>query len=139
MRKNESGRSMVEMLGVLAIIGVLSIGGIAGYTLSMNRYRANAIADVANKLASMAYADCIGQTTVDTTITTETCTANGKTSDDYGLGQPEGTTLTVSAIADDGASVTAAFPATVSDSIQEAYASILGIATATTEKKFKSQ
>ena len=28
----ESGRSMVEMLGVLAIIGVLSIGGIAGYT-----------------------------------------------------------------------------------------------------------
>ena len=26
---NESGRSMVEMLGVLAIIGVLSIGGIA--------------------------------------------------------------------------------------------------------------
>ena len=30
MKKNESGRSMVEMLGVLAIIGVLSVGGIAG-------------------------------------------------------------------------------------------------------------
>ena len=31
--KNEqSGRSMVEMLGVLAIIGVLSVGGIAGYS-----------------------------------------------------------------------------------------------------------
>ena len=28
---SQSGRSMVEMLGVLAIIGVLSIGGIAGY------------------------------------------------------------------------------------------------------------
>ena len=27
---NESGRSMIEMLGVLAIIGVLSVGGIAG-------------------------------------------------------------------------------------------------------------
>jgi type II secretory pathway pseudopilin PulG len=40
---NESGRSMVEMLGVLAIIGVLSIGGIAGYTMAMNRYRANEI------------------------------------------------------------------------------------------------
>ena len=26
----QSGRSMVEMLGVLAIIGVLSVGGIAG-------------------------------------------------------------------------------------------------------------
>ena len=35
MKKLESGRSMVEMLGVLAIIGVLSIGGISGYTLSM--------------------------------------------------------------------------------------------------------
>ena len=30
MRVNESGRSMIEMLGVLAIIGVLSVGGIAG-------------------------------------------------------------------------------------------------------------
>ena len=51
MKKNESGRSMVEMLGVLAIIGVLSIGGIAGYTLAMNRYRANEIMDTAAKLA----------------------------------------------------------------------------------------
>ena len=32
MKKNESGRSMVEMLAVLTIIGVLSIGGYAGYT-----------------------------------------------------------------------------------------------------------
>ena len=37
----ESGRSMVEMLGVLAIIGVLSIGGIAGYSYGMDKYRAN--------------------------------------------------------------------------------------------------
>ena len=28
---SEIGRSMIEMLGVLAIIGVLSVGGIAGY------------------------------------------------------------------------------------------------------------
>ena len=28
----QSGRSMVEMLGVLAIIGVLSVGAIAGYS-----------------------------------------------------------------------------------------------------------
>ena len=52
--KNESGRSMVEMLGVLAIIGVLSIGGIAGYTMAMNRYRANEIIDAASKLAIIA-------------------------------------------------------------------------------------
>ncbi len=42
-KANESGRSMVEMLGVLAIIGVLSVGGIAGYTTAMNKHRANKI------------------------------------------------------------------------------------------------
>ena len=35
--KQESGRSMVEMLGVLAIIGVLSIGAIAGYSKAMQK------------------------------------------------------------------------------------------------------
>ena len=65
MRKNESGRSMVEMLGVLAIIGVLSIGGIAGYTLSMNRYRANAIVDAANKYASLVFGSCQSQLATD--------------------------------------------------------------------------
>ena len=38
---NENGRSMIEMLGVLAIIGVLSVGGIAGYTKAMMKYRIN--------------------------------------------------------------------------------------------------
>lgn len=58
MKKLESGRSMVEMLGVLAIIGVLSVGGIAGYTLSMRRHRANNVADGAAKLALVAYSQC---------------------------------------------------------------------------------
>ena len=49
MKKIESGRSMIEMLGVLAIIGVLSIGGLAGYTMAMNRHRATAITDYANR------------------------------------------------------------------------------------------
>ena len=39
--KTESGRSMTEMLGTLAIIGVLSIGGIAGYSYGMDKYRCN--------------------------------------------------------------------------------------------------
>ncbi len=39
--KNENGRSMIEMLGVLAIIGVLSVGGIAGYSKAMTKYRIN--------------------------------------------------------------------------------------------------
>ncbi len=38
---NQTGRSMIEMLGVLAIIGVLSVGGIAGYSKAMRQYRLN--------------------------------------------------------------------------------------------------
>ena len=37
----QKGRSMIEMLGVLAIIGVLSVGGIAGYTKAMWQYKIN--------------------------------------------------------------------------------------------------
>ena len=35
------GRSMVEMLGVLAIIGVLSAGGLAGYSKAMFKHKLN--------------------------------------------------------------------------------------------------
>jgi|GEM_PF-333683 len=41
LKNNEFGRSMIEMLGVLAIIGVLSVGGIAGYSKAMHKYRVN--------------------------------------------------------------------------------------------------
>ena len=34
---------MIEMLGVLAIIGVLSVGGIAGYSKAMKKYQANKV------------------------------------------------------------------------------------------------
>ena len=37
---NSFGRSMIEMLGVLAIIGVLSVGGIAGYSKAMEKWKA---------------------------------------------------------------------------------------------------
>ena len=57
-KKLESGRSMVEMLGVLAIIGVLSVGGIAGYSLSMRRHRANGIVDTLSKYALVVYNQC---------------------------------------------------------------------------------
>ena len=41
MNKNETGRSMVEMLGVLAIIGVLSCVAVWGIRLSFNKNKAN--------------------------------------------------------------------------------------------------
>jgi type II secretory pathway pseudopilin PulG len=37
----DNGRSMIEMLGVLAIIGVLSVGGLFGYSKAIERYRVN--------------------------------------------------------------------------------------------------
>lgn len=41
MKITQTGRSMVEMLGVLAIIGVLSVGGIAGYSKAMFKHKIN--------------------------------------------------------------------------------------------------
>lgn len=41
LKRNQLGRSMVEMLGVLAIIGVLSVGGIAGYRYAMIQHKVN--------------------------------------------------------------------------------------------------
>ena len=35
------GRSMIEMLGVLTIIAVLSVGGIAGYSKAMEKFKVN--------------------------------------------------------------------------------------------------
>lgn len=44
----ENGRSMTEMLGVLAVIGVLSIGGILGFRLGINKWRANELVSEIN-------------------------------------------------------------------------------------------
>jgi len=51
MQMFQKGRSMIEMLGVLAIIGVLSIGGIVLYRRAVNNHQANTILDDANRLA----------------------------------------------------------------------------------------
>lgn len=42
----QSGRSMIEMLGVLAIIAVLSVGGIAGYSKAMTKFKVNKTIDM---------------------------------------------------------------------------------------------
>ncbi len=49
---NQNGRSMVEMLGVLAIIGVLSVGGIAGYSKAMNKFKINKTTDQVSVLVA---------------------------------------------------------------------------------------
>ena len=52
--KMENGRSMVEMLGVLAVMGVLSIGGVAGYRYAIDKMNANDIINEVRKRAITA-------------------------------------------------------------------------------------
>lgn len=47
----EKGRSMIEILGVLATIGVLSVGGMMGYRFAMDKYHANDILNSVNMRA----------------------------------------------------------------------------------------
>ena len=49
---NPIGRSMIEMLGVLAIIGVLSVGGIAGYTKAMEKIHVNKIVNMISDIST---------------------------------------------------------------------------------------
>ncbi len=124
MKKLESGRSMVEMLGVLAIIGVLSIGGIAGYTMAMNRYKANELLNAASMASVMALSANGGNG-----ISAET---------DYstllpGAGDPAGVTDMKATVTNGVATVTFTAPSTgVADAL-ESIATDLIACTGTTE------
>ena len=50
----ETARSMVEMIGVLAVAGVLSIGGVAGYRYAIDKMNANDIINEVRKRAVTA-------------------------------------------------------------------------------------
>ena len=59
------GRSMIEMLGVLAIIGVLSVGGIAGYTKAMEKIHVNKIVNMISDISATIRTAYINQKTYD--------------------------------------------------------------------------
>ena len=59
------GRSMIEMLGVLAIIGVLSVGGIAGYTKAMEKIHVNKIVNMVSNISATIKTAYINQKTYD--------------------------------------------------------------------------
>ena len=61
---------MIEMLGVLAIVGVLSAGGIAGYSMAMESYRSTALLEKVVSIAQQArvlYDGYYSETATDTT------------------------------------------------------------------------
>ena len=126
-RTNESGRSMVEMLGVLAIIGVLSIGGIAGYSMAMNRYRANEALDMATKFAVILYSSYqTSQATGNTSWTAknQTLESAGLVATGQGSTTPGGAEITVKAVDNDKVTLTIDFK---TDGVCKAGASILGV------------
>lgn len=51
LQNNQSGRSMMEMLGVLAIIGVLSVGGFGMVQKMRTTYNANKVIDEISELS----------------------------------------------------------------------------------------
>ena len=53
-RMTESGRSMVEMFAVLAIIGIITLGGLAGYRTAIRRLHANKIGEYIAALSTEA-------------------------------------------------------------------------------------
>lgn len=48
---NESGRSLVEMLGTIAIITMITIGGIAATRMALDTFRANSAGDQIEQVA----------------------------------------------------------------------------------------
>ena len=54
MKSMESGRTMVEILAVLAIMGVLTLGAVMGYRYAIDKLNANDIIDGVNKRAAVA-------------------------------------------------------------------------------------
>ena len=55
----QSGRSMIEMLAVLAVMGVLTVGGIAAYYFAVAKHRANQIYNQVDLRAVTAFSNPI--------------------------------------------------------------------------------
>ena len=51
--KNELGRSLIEMLGMLAIYSIITVSGIAGFRYAMNKHKANTILNEAQMHATL--------------------------------------------------------------------------------------
>lgn len=81
----DRGRSMVEMLGVLAIIGVLSISALFGYSYAMDKRRTNNLINEINLRTQSAMTQLVRQNTIDLSEFPQTVEA---TTIDWGYESP---------------------------------------------------
>ena len=97
-KRSQKGRSMVEMLGVLAIVGVLSVGGVYGYGVAMKKHKANELLHQASMLATTISAQAMTNNgTLPQTITDFGNTSYGKFQSDVGeTADKTGFTITIS-------------------------------------------
>lgn len=58
MKNSQTGRTMIEMIGVLAIIGIISIGALAGYTQAVLKYQITKTGDEILALSQSIYKTC---------------------------------------------------------------------------------
>ena len=79
---------MIEMLGVLAIIGVLSVGGIAGYSKAMEKIHVNKIVNMISDISTTIRTAYISQKTYDN-FGSDEFIENGIKVQDLGLLPPE--------------------------------------------------
>ena len=91
---NQSGRSMIEMLGVLAIVGVLSVGGIAGYSKAMEKFRQNKTIDAITHLMANIQTTYAKQTSYDNLVN-ETAIKAGTVPDGFTISETDNTISTV--------------------------------------------
>ena len=73
----QNGRTMVETIAVLAIIGVITIGGIASFQMAMNKMSANKIVEAIGEMSSEAgrfsHNTCINKDNLDDDIEIPEC------------------------------------------------------------------
>ena len=67
---SEQGRSMIEMIGVLAIVAVLSVGGLKGYNYAMRRIKIQKFMDEFGLVLSQAHENFLNMDRVDITTAT---------------------------------------------------------------------
>ncbi len=134
---NENGRSMVEMLGVLAIIGVLSVGGIAGYSKAMNKYKINKtndqlsmlIANIRTLFASQSdYSGLNNGTAIKYGVVPNdmyTTASNGTYASNYTISNPFAGDVEIAVSGSDAGHTTHAFTVTYENIPQEACVNIM--------------